>query len=739
MAAQSCLFSSIDSPNGVLTDDDNAAGMALYELIWAGLASEQVFPSISLRSIAETQVTSLQRVQRDPGIKALSAIFAAAGLGPRLGFNMGSLDISLTLTIPLFGSQGPATPATAIVWTMLGLNFAHCEWLESKYARDGAEREGAAAGGKQGAAAKLLSNRCLDFFMQQTQVAIVSKRNNFRLGHLTVGVESVARGVQRVKDGQRFTDRDNLPFKYSPAYRYLNGFSPELGHCSEPALEVQQQVLVGRMLDDFWQIVGDHRYFPDEALREEVTNMLAAYFYAGIQGESEGFLTATTQPLSIYLHGQAGIGKSQFVKVFTSSLRELLRRYVDPDKRVDVVRVPLNSITPANFRRILLVQGISDWSIERILEQTVCKGGIVILHLEENPDDFEMQVRLFDLTQALLDSIVTRYPEYRGNIIYVFTSNYPAAPTIEGLTRALVHVQPPNPSTQREWCVRALQHAIASYMKSYTDAGISVRLNIDPPHGDDMRRLETYHMSLAFLTAYQLRRHKHLHKSAVQISIDPLPCPPEDLSDVSVAKWLSISFDDPDIPLLPVCSHDLFFFFNPEVQRNLHLTTHLADMETVYRPTVASLVDMVTHSFLKPAVIVLIGDSDARRSYSEMLSAYLHAQVNGKLSTTTIYAETEEHKAEIFGDPQSPSLGGLFKFIDSVTNPVYALDDHYAFVTAHVNELGQFMLRELLETDASRTHRNRILKDRTIFTLSLVDGSELSPQLQSRAHAIIHC
>jgi hypothetical protein len=38
------------------------------------------------------------------------------------------------------------------------------------------------------------------------------------------------------------------------------------------------------------------------------------------------------------------------------------------------------------------VQGISDWSVERIVEQTIARGGIAVLHLEENPKDFELQV-----------------------------------------------------------------------------------------------------------------------------------------------------------------------------------------------------------------------------------------------------------------------------------------------------------------------------------------------------------
>lgn len=50
-----------------------------------------------------------------------------------------------------------------------------------------------------------------------------------------------------------------------------------------------------------------------------------------------------------------------------------------------------------DLQRILLVKGISDWSIERIVEQTIVRGGIAIVHLEECPPDFQLQEDLFGM------------------------------------------------------------------------------------------------------------------------------------------------------------------------------------------------------------------------------------------------------------------------------------------------------------------------------------------------------
>ena len=58
---------------------------------------------------------------------------------------------------------------------------------------------------------------------------------------------------------------------------------------------------------------------------------------------------------------------------------------MEPKKKTALVKVPLNCITPPELRKILHVRGISDWSVERIVEQTIARSGIALLHLEENP------------------------------------------------------------------------------------------------------------------------------------------------------------------------------------------------------------------------------------------------------------------------------------------------------------------------------------------------------------------
>jgi len=119
--------------------------------------------------------------------------------------------------------------------------------------------------------------------------------------------------------------------------------------------------------------------------------------------------------------------------------------------------------------------------------------------------------------------------------------------------------------------------------------------------------------------------------------------------------------------------------------------------------------------------------------------------------------QTEDDNAKVFGET-SEIRGGLFKFIDDVNNerraarrscgtrplPPFASSsaaspqEPLAVVLAKASEVGTFMLRELLESaDMSRTHRLAVSKQRLVFLVSLNDGCNVTPQLQSRAHTLV--
>jgi hypothetical protein len=123
--------------------------------------------------------------------------------------------------------------------------------------------------------------------------------------------------------------------------------------------------------------LSDARYITSEALHEWSCAAVGALVRASPR---EQLLLQRMGEL--YLWGSAGVGKSTFVQLFASGLQSALRKHVQPQAQVNVVKVPLNSVSAEHLSHILRIQGISDWSVERMVEQSIAKDNIALLHLE---------------------------------------------------------------------------------------------------------------------------------------------------------------------------------------------------------------------------------------------------------------------------------------------------------------------------------------------------------------------
>ncbi len=250
--------------------------------------------------------------------------------------------------------------------------------------------------------------------------------------------------------------------RYGPLASVLTGAAPApAGGCdwTTPALELQQALAASLLLRGFWRhSTARLRYFPSRALVAQVSPVVAAYAAAGVSSPREAFLPRA--PLHVYLWGTAGTGKSTFVRVFTDGLRHLIAGAFAPDTRVEATRVPLNQTSPAALAAMLSVRGISDWSVERIVEQTLCKGGLSLLHLEELPPAPEAQEALYALTSRMAAGLAARYPENRHNIVHISTANYPPAPALAAESATVV-IYPPAAREQRLWAARTLEDVVA--------------------------------------------------------------------------------------------------------------------------------------------------------------------------------------------------------------------------------------------------------------------------------------
>jgi hypothetical protein len=479
--------------------------------------------------------------------------------------------------------------------------------------------------------------------------------------------------------------------------------------------------------------VDKRLYLVDAALQALVAGKLHESFSNLLAGSSQS-------AMFLYMHGLAGVGKSAFVKVLREALQSVVRAKLDPFRSVEVVRIPLNTTTPKDLHNVIYVKGLSDWSIERIVEQTLCKNGFVIVHLEENPEDQALQTELFALVHSMLNKTFDRYPDKRGQVIVVFTSNYEPSPEIRSLVggeRGVMELQAPGPEVRTEWCQRSITGLM---QRTAARGGVKApAFEVDVasvlPTRVDMRQLDAWKQSVGyFLTQHVAARGASgeswgcervlIHLSPVGVGGLRLRCEFTDaLSGARCSQPLEL-FSADGILMCPV-----------EYKARIRANDALSG-DTQMR--LLALSEMVRREFIKPGVVVVQGGNSGARAAEVKRISHSLGWMCGPATTLTslsLQARHDEDKASITGDPD-PTYGRLPRFISSINGPAQS-KDALGVVLVECNVHGQFILREYLESDVSRTHVTAVRKERVLFVLNLDDGQALSPQVRSRANVIL--
>lgn len=488
-------------------------------------------------------------------------------------------------------------------------------------------------------------------------------------------------------------DPDNI----SAQFRYSPSCTRWTAQCSMPEPEIVQD-----MLTRFYTSLGQANYMMDPTLKSNLDATLPQYFTLGIRHQRQGFFHAThTLPLRYWMWGVPGIGKTEFIRVFAASMEQTIRAMLDPAFTVNVVKVPLNAMSCQTLNHILCIQGLSDWSVERMLEQSLARGHAVVMHLEEAPQDKALQDQLAACVERMLKKLFTRYPEYVSNVIMVFTSNHD--PSVKLAKQSLVCAMEPPVTQQREWLVRKLQVRLGCRVEIQDEKAF-------PQVSKDIRPLNSWWMSVSYALLLQ--------KGAVMA---------EDVAFVrSIAAdggGLEVGWNN-NSEALQLHSSDGFFY-----------TLQGKDKT-------CTIFDMCKQAFLTPAVIVLQGTVDALEQKEQALIKQWGDEEGG-MTVRRVELTCQEDENKVLGDA-GEVRGGLLRYIDDCTNPnssTYkrARSDHVCAVFARVNEIGSFLLRELLEPgDKSRTHRLGVSKKRLLFVVSLDTETQLTPQLESRLHQHIH-
>jgi len=354
------------------------------------------------------------------------------------------------------------------------------------------------------------------------------------------------------------------------------------------------------------------------------------------------------------------------------------------------------------------------------MEQAVTKGHTVVLHLEESPEEIKLQERLFACVERMLNKLFQRYPEYRANVVFIFTSNYEPAPVVRAFCEQ-IFINPPNEATQARWCSRMLAKAL--------ECQVQISPNAVPCSLGDVRPLNAWWQSISHALKVQSR------PSGGGVAIV------EKRQDGRTCVGWKAAGDNTVAKMEPLeCSNGGFFHYSTKQLESSEALDALLGKDQALK--VMTVLAMSLSGTLTPAVIVLSGLHDERRATAlkEMVRQLVALARDRSVRQAEVELLDLQDECKVLGNP-SEIRGGLLKFIDDATNPKIKRtkqnETDVALVVAKVNAFGSLLLRELLEAgDKSRTHRLGVSKTGLVFFIDLVD-QVLTPQLESRANLII--
>ena len=598
------------------------------------------------------RMSTLMKIKRTRCVKTVQQLFEKGNLTAGIGYDQGTGDVSYSVKPECYSDSD----LSFILWGMLGIS------PDQKYHEENCQGE--------------YANKCLSIFSKGTRLTITSRRYYESRGTYCVTLHNNNDCQEPTKESFSCKTAKFKPYQYSPIYQTLLAGTDIKQAAHLYVLQV--------VIPEFWNLAQSiFNYVPAAGLVEEVNAFLTELLVAAASVEKQ-FIAKDISPRGVFLVGLPGVGKSEFCKVFSLVLEMVIKKYFDDTKTVTIVKVPMNN-TASCMKQQALVRGLSDHSIERMVEQNVTKGNVVVLHLEENPEDFELQSTLDSIIQSVLSKLHGRYPLYKANIITLCSSNHVLNNSITRY-QSIIPISPPNSSERHLWMREQLRRKLSV-------KGFEPTLTIDAfPETADMRQLSQWCVSMG----YQLQ--SFLERKPV--------------NEIIITKETESSWCINNEKLIETPSTCLFCY-DPE------------------QGLIESVVVMVDKEEITPGVIVVRDQSmmdDIIKRCDSVLDNPVHTQID---------VFTTDDAEAVFGRPHE-IRGGLFKTIDTHTNihsPEYG---RRVIINTRVTSVGQFILREVLEQgEKSHTHRLGISKKGCIFIIDVTHSDIITPQLESRAHLVL--
>eukprot|EP00978_Attheya_sp_CCMP212_P010188 scaffold24468_cov47-Attheya_sp.AAC.4 len=513
------------------------------------------------------------------------------------------------------------------------------------------------------------------------------------------------------------------------------------------------EAIAEAMIESFWSNVLRHGYFATTEIRNEFTDDLRKFFLSGIAHDltTPLKLNARFTPeyaLSFYVHGQAGAGKSAFVRSFSPALNEAIGQHADPEILVRFVKQTLNKPRKDIELELDLRPNNNDLSVMSIIQgrrmtMSQSKPGLVVIDLEEMPSNTSgSDPNQLETTQLISqrfsgrksafkeEDMAPRNSAKRGisgdaSLITLFTSNYelenPCAEALQRLDMFVnikcIHMRAVSGSDRVAFARAYVKEVVQDFFSEVKQES-EITLNIPVGEGDIRPLVRRLRMISFYICTLAAAAKTVTMASSIVASVTQDDDPPG-LTTISVGgetMELHASFDNlfPVIPKL----------FDNRVGRAVDGLSRIWGDSTNFSD-LAQIMDLYFAKILSPAVVV---------SQNEMLIRYL--------VTSVAVQENVHHIPGV-----DPAEYKMMRSLYDPTNTPNLRDDILKFGRgAYVAiELkckdgdGQYCIREIIEDSPSMTafssSKSALYKSGLFFGV-YVDG-EITPELRSRASLIL--
>jgi hypothetical protein len=491
------------------------------------------------------------------------------------------------------------------------------------------------------------------------------------------------------------------------------------------------------------------------------------------------------EPISLYLWGKAGVGKSSFARHFPSAMQAAVECHADPELLVRFVKQTMNKPYMDLCLELELRPNNNDLSVMSIIQSRKCtmtqsKPGLVVIDLEEMPEYFPMKEDEDDVDddeppppkhdpnqlqvcQLVAQRFGGRKGEYDrtkkaprnseklgiGNdasLITLVTSNYALVATSrEALQRlpmfqhlTVMEIKAITDSDRSDFAMAFFRQAIHDRICQQLVSAAELKITLNVPLGDDDTRPLVRHLRMlayyvsAIILADGGGAQKLIGKKCTAIDIQVVQTDKSCHVVVGGRPSLDLYVGTLD-NLFPVENPD----FDPRTEQVIkELRTRNGSLLESSLAELSTILDFWLGGALAPAVIL-----SQQREVVESLIAAIQVtfgeEGSGVQCLTDIEAGSYKMMKSLYDPRDTPNLRDDILKLGGGRRTSSTL---VATAIRCATTDAQLCIREMLEDTPSMTafssDKSALYKSGLLFAVH-IQGDEITPQLQSRASLIL--